>query len=401
MTVSSENARSGPYLGNGATAFFAYDFRVLSDEHLRVTVVDAAGIETILVLASDYSVTGVGNAQGGSVVLTAPLATGLRLVITRDVPATQEVDLQNQGPFFAETIERAFDKLTMVAQQGKEEDSRSVSLSVTSDGVSALLPDAVANAILGWNASADALENKTPNTAAYVVAPLANLTSNEATQLLNIGPTTISAAQWGYLGAMGAQPLEEVLLTEASGLVPVGTVISFSGLGFPDTGWLVANGQNVLRAQWPELFARYGVFWGAGDGSTTFGVPDLRGRVVAGRDAVEGGAAANRLNIVIPNSTSLGATGGDQRVTLIAAQMPSHRHRIANVETTNADLLTSNFMGVRRTTPDPSVYGLGGSNTEPALGLTTQAGSGEPHPNVQPTMILNKLIFAGREVPQS
>ncbi|WP_421707096.1 hypothetical protein [Algihabitans sp.] len=208
MTVPTETARSGPYLGNGATDTFAYEFRIQQDSDLLVTRLDEAGLETALSLDIDYSVTGVDQPEGGDVVLAAPLPSGFRLVITRDVPATQEVDLQNQGAFFAETIERAFDKLTMLAQQNKESDARTVTLPVVSQGVSATLPGAVADAVLGWNAAGDALENKVPNTAAYVVAPLAGLTSEEATQLLNIGSTTISAAQWRYLGAMTAQPLE-------------------------------------------------------------------------------------------------------------------------------------------------------------------------------------------------
>lgn len=400
MTVSTETARSGPYLGNGATDTFAYEFRIQQDSDLLVTRLDEAGLETALSLGIDYSVTGVDQREGGDVVLAAPLPSGARLVITRDVPATQEVDLQNQGAFFAETIERAFDKLTMLAQQNKESDARTVTLPVVSQGVSATLPGAVADAVLGWNGAGDALENKVPNTAAYVVAPLAGLTSEEATQLLNIGSTTISAAQWGYLGAMTAQPLEALeALSEADGLVPVGTVIDFAGQNF-SSNWLFANGQNVLRAQWPELFARFGTAWGAGDGSTTFGVIDLRGRIVAGRDQMDGSPNANRLSSVIPGSWALGATGGNQQHTLGTSQIPQHRHRVANVDTVNANLLTSNYMTVGRNTGGASSYTLGGSNTEPALGLTSQAGSGLPHSNVQPTIVLNKLIFAGEEVPQ-
>ena len=401
MTVPTETARSGPYLGNGATDTFAYEFRIQQDSDLLVTRLDEAGLETALSLDIDYSVTGVDQPEGGDVVLAAPLPTGARLVITRDVPATQEVDLQNQGAFFAETIERAFDKLTMLAQQNKEGDARTVTLPVVSQGVSATLPGAVADAVLGWNAAGDALENKVPNTAAYVVAPLAGLTSEEATQLLNIGSTTISAAQWGYLGAMGAQPLEAVkALTEADGLVPVGTVIDFAGLNFP-SNWLFANGQNVLRAQWPFLFARYGTFWGAGDGSTTFGLPDLRGRVVAARDAMDGSLSANRLITVIPDANWLGATGGSQQHILSTSQMPRHRHRIANTDSVNANLTTNGFMTQNRITGGASSYLLGGSASEPQLGLTSEAGNSLPHPNVQPTICLNKLIFAGREVPQA
>ena len=291
----------------------------------------------------------------------------------------------------------------MLAQQNKESDARTVTLPVVSQGVSATLPGAVADAVLGWNGAGDALENKVPNTAAYVVAPLASLTSEEATQLLNIGSTTISVAQWGYLGAMTAQPLEAVeVLTEANGLVPVGTVIDFAGQNFP-SNWLFANGQNVLRAQWPDLFARFGTAWGAGDGSTTFGVIDLRGRIVAGRDQMDGSPNANRLSNVIPGSWALGATGGNQHHVLSTSQMPRHRHRIANLDQvpTSSELTSQNYLAYIGISSGSLAYQLSGSASEPVLGLTSPAGNSLPHPNVQPTFILNKLIFAGREVPQS
>lgn len=208
MTVPTETARSGPYLGNGVTDTFAYEFRILAETHLRATIVDGGGIESVLTLGADYSVTDVGNTSGGSVILTGPLASGLQLVITRSVPATQETDLENQGAFLAEVIETALDKATMLIQQEGERSDRTVTLPVTSLGVSAELPGAVANALLGWNADGSALENKTPNDGTVLPTLLGNLTTAEITQLLNINATTISATQWGYLGGLGAAPLE-------------------------------------------------------------------------------------------------------------------------------------------------------------------------------------------------
>lgn len=177
-------------------------------------------------------------------------------------------------------------------------------------------------------------------------------------------------------------------LTEADGLVPVGTVIGFAGQNFP-SNWLFANGQNVLRAQWPQLFARFGTAWGAGDGSTTFGIIDLRGRVVAGRDMMDGSPSANRLTTVIPGANSLGATGGNQQHTLTIAQMPGHTH--------NVDVFPFNT-----SPPSPSNNPVTGQGTvaSGSLRATSLTGGGGAHPNVQPTIVLNKLVFAGEEVPQ-
>ena len=85
----------------------------------------------------------------------------------------------------------------------------------------------------------------------------------------------------------------------------------------------------VSRATYSDLFAAIGTTYGAGDGSTTFNLPDLRGRVAAGRDDM-GGSAANRITnggsgIV---GTTLGAAGGAETHTLTTAQIPSHSHTI-------------------------------------------------------------------------
>ena len=76
-------------------------------------------------------------------------------------------------------------------------------------------------------------------------------------------------------------------------LVPSGTVLPFAGTTAP-IGFLLCSGQAVSRSTYPDLFAAIGTTYGAGDGSTTFNVPDLRGRVPAGKDDMGGGAAGPR-----------------------------------------------------------------------------------------------------------
>ncbi|HHS9706489.1 TPA: hypothetical protein ACTW9I_000678 [Raoultella planticola] len=116
MTVSTE-VDHNDYTGNGVTTSFPYTFRIFQKTDLMVQVVDLSENISVLVLDTDYSVTGAGTYSGGSVVLSTPLANGWQISIARDLPATQETDLRNQGKFFAEVHENAFDKLTMLIQQ--------------------------------------------------------------------------------------------------------------------------------------------------------------------------------------------------------------------------------------------------------------------------------------------
>ncbi|EJY0922964.1 tail spike protein [Salmonella enterica] len=116
MTVSTE-VDHNDYTGNGVTTSFPYTFRIFKKSDLVVQVVDLSENITELTLDTDYTVTGAGGYTGGNVVLSSPLANGYQISISRELPVTQETDLRNQGKFFAEVHEDAFDKLTMLIQQ--------------------------------------------------------------------------------------------------------------------------------------------------------------------------------------------------------------------------------------------------------------------------------------------
>ena len=116
MTVSTEISRE-EYTGNGVTTDFDYRFRVFSADELVVTVADTTENIRTLVLNTDYTVTGAGSRNGGKVKLVSALANDWRISIERELPVTQETDVRNQGNFFPEVHEDAWDKLTMLIQQ--------------------------------------------------------------------------------------------------------------------------------------------------------------------------------------------------------------------------------------------------------------------------------------------
>lgn len=116
MTVSTEVSRE-EYTGNGVTTDFDYRFRVFSAADLVVSVADTTETISVLTLNTDYTVTGAGSRTGGKVKLMSPLAFNWRINIERALPVTQETDIRNQGNFFPEVHEDAFDKLTMLIQQ--------------------------------------------------------------------------------------------------------------------------------------------------------------------------------------------------------------------------------------------------------------------------------------------
>jgi len=133
MTVSSQTSKAGPYAANGAATAFSYSFRILHESHIRVVRTNADGTEST-VDPINYTVTGVGALGGGSVTFSVAPYAGSQITILRDIPFTQETDLENQGAYYAETIEEALDLAAMRDQQMLEKLDRALVLPVASDG---------------------------------------------------------------------------------------------------------------------------------------------------------------------------------------------------------------------------------------------------------------------------
>jgi len=122
--------------------------------------------------------------------------------------------------------------------------------------------------------------------------------------------------------------IEQVVNELLGAVMPVGTLIATARPSAP-TGYLLCEGQAVSRTKYAGLFGAIGTAYGKGDGSTTFNLPDLRGRVPAG---VDGGAG--RLTI---GPGKLGNAGGDQR-------LQGHTHDQGNLVTDTQNALHSHHV---------------------------------------------------------
>lgn len=153
------------YTGNNSTDVYSFPFKIFLETDLVVIQTDAStGVDTTLVLNTDYSVGGVQVTTGGTVLLSAGnLPTGDILTIYRVEPLTQLTEFRNQSEYYADLHENAFDKLTMIAQQQQDLFDRCliVPASVDLDTVSTELESPEATTFLGWNSDADALINYT------------------------------------------------------------------------------------------------------------------------------------------------------------------------------------------------------------------------------------------------
>src|SRR5437762_10075548 len=112
--------------------------------------------------------------------------------------------------------------------------------------------------------------------------------------------------------------------------VPTGAMMPFAGPTAP-IGYLLCDGTAVDRVAQSALFAVIGTAYGKGDGSTTFNLPDLRGRAVFGRDDM-GGTPAGVVTTAGSgiDGKTLGTVGGNEYHVLTLNELPSHQHSITD-----------------------------------------------------------------------
>lgn len=215
----------------------------------------------------------------------------------------------------------------------------------------------------------------------------------------------------------------------AGGLVPPGFIGPYAGTTAP-TGWLLTYGQAVSRTTYAGLYTAIGTAYGAGDGSTTFNLPDLRGRAPFGKDDM-GGTAAGRITNAVSGfvATTLGAVGGDQNVGAHGHGVtdPTHTHTVNDpnhthtMDTQGAHFHTLNsYRAVNNTgtvsgSTGAELSGFGGgafpttdtqgahvhtvvanstgiTNIARATGLTVNTGGTGASANIPPAIILNYII---------
>lgn len=180
----------------------------------------------------------------------------------------------------------------------------------------------------------------------------------------------------------------QVLSTDGSGQLgwssafSSGMLVPYAG-GSAPSGWLLCYGQAISRTTYAALFSAIGTVYGGGDGSTTFNVPDLRGRVIAGQDDM-GGTSADRLTDQSGglDGDTLGATGGSETHTLTEDELAAHSHSLG----TNGRVQVGNDNGTAYS--GKWVSGSGSTITY----STEETGSDTAHNNVQPTIVLNYII---------
>jgi len=174
--------------------------------------------------------------------------------------------------------------------------------------------------------------------------------------------------------------------------IPAGVMMPFAG-STPPTGYLLCDGTAVSRTTYADLFSIIGTTYGTGDESTTFNVPNTKGKVLVGYNSSE-----SEFN-------SLGETGGEKTHTLSQSEMPSHYHSVSLTTSTNGshthsyqkgdpgDNSITDASGSHDEYDDISATtGSAGSHNHSVSGNTGSKGSSSAHNNIQPYITINYII---------
>ena len=170
---------------------------------------------------------------------------------------------------------------------------------------------------------------------------------------------------------------------ESSG-IPTGAELPFTGTVAPP-GFLLEQGQAVSRTVYADLYAVIGTTFGAGNGTSTFNVPDMRKRVPVGLDSTDA------------DFTPIGKAGGEKAHTMTTDEMPVHTH-IQNAHThgIESSAQEKSGMGLTAAADFSDRVLVSGTNNGSSVGATTavnqNAGGGAAHNNLQPYSVRNFII---------
>lgn len=389
MTVTSSTNRAD-FVGNGSATIFPFTFRIFDETDLEVRE-GPPGSTVVKVLNTDYTVTINLDGTGDVVFLTAPVSLN-QIVIRRILPLTQLVDFPVAGKFPASANEEAEDRGVMIDQQKAEEDSRRITLSPDSLLTGVELPSPGAGLFFRWNQAGTALEliAVTASDTSDVIVARGDIIRGGA---LNVAERLPKAAL-GALLKTGALDVDYLLAgtdgqvltvvggdlvwvdVSAVGVVVPGMMTPFGGTAAP-AGYLLCDGTAVSRTTFAALFAVTGTAFGIGDGSTTFNLPDLRGRIPLGKDDM-GGVSADRVTDAAADV--LGGTLGLEALALTLAQMPAHAHTVPFVSTSCQRVGGCETPGVNNST-------ITGGPT-----ATTVVGGSDLVSRLQPSQTFNYII---------
>ena len=177
---------------------------------------------------------------------------------------------------------------------------------------------------------------------------------------------------------------------------PVGTVTKTASSVAP-FGWLLCDGSEISRTTYSDLFAAIGTTYGIGDGSTTFNIPDARGKSALGVNNV---GLPNGENVSF-STRDLADTGGEEDHILSSAEGPSHAHNVSGVDPGHDRLgvgviafndVVDGTIGSTHVVSNDAPTSTPSQNVSTGITNTASAGNGDAHNTMHPFVVFNYII---------
>ena len=209
MTISTTTIKNS-YNGNASTTAFNYTFKISASSEMQVLIRSSAGVETVKALSTHYTISNIGNSGGGAVTFTSgnTPASGQTVILRRVTAQTQAMDLIDNDPMSADTIENAHDKSIALIQELQEQINRSLKVSRTATLTTAEITDnaaARAGKLLGFSSDGNSLDATIDGSGVAISATAA---SNSATA----AASSASAASSSATAASNSQAAAEAAL---------------------------------------------------------------------------------------------------------------------------------------------------------------------------------------------
>ncbi|BAQ86221.1 tail fiber [uncultured Mediterranean phage uvMED] len=260
MTISTTTIKNS-YSGNGSTTAFNYTFKIAASSEMQVIIRSSSGTETVKTLTTHYTISGIGNSGGGAVTFQSGHipASGETVLLRRVTAQTQAMDLIDNDPMSADTIETAHDKSIALIQELQEQLDRSIKVSRTATITTPEITDdasARAGKLLGFDSTGNALDATIDGSGVAVSATNA---ANSATAAANSATASASSATAAQTAQAAAEAALDTFDDDFLGAKSSNPSVDNDGNALTDGALYFDTTNNVMKVydlgntQWLQL----------------------------------------------------------------------------------------------------------------------------------------------------
>jgi len=354
MSVAVETTKVS-YAGTGVVGPYTYPFKIWVDSDLMVIKTDALGVETVLALNTDYTVSGAGITTGGTVMLTAVLPAGSTLTLMRVHPYLQSQNYTSLEAITATSLNNALDKLDHQIQQLKERTDRSFQVPRSSTATGPIYLEPKANWLIGWDSLGTGLKNYPTTTLTVpLIDHIGNHSDSLETAIIDIGTTPqallVNKGITTLGGSVTVPVTTQLWVLQDGGITHPSGTLSVNNLTAGDYGWFTGPGLLAFGTDWSgDINARW---WKTG--ATTWEAA-ISAAITAGAED----RTVSLKNATVPLTTGVQARIADRGKFAFPGSIFTPASEMCALDLTYGNLASNIRTGVGRRTEQGNVDGQG------------------------------------------